>query len=93
VGLKVKQVRYLLEDSGVKTPLAAESELKGLQRLQDCLGAMHDEENLCESLRARRKPRRATHSIIEELERRKHGQFKEFKKRRKDLMKRWRDLN
>jgi triphosphatase len=91
--LKVKQVRYLLEDSGVKTPLAAESELKGLQRLQDCLGAMHDEENLCESLRARRKPRRATHSIIEELERRKHGQFKEFKKRRKDLMKRWRDLN
>ena len=91
--LKVKQVRYLLEDSGVKTPLDAESELKGLQRLQDCLGDMHDEENLRESLRARRMPRRATRSIIEELERRKHGRFKEFKKCRQDLMKRWRDLD
>ncbi len=86
--LKVKQVRYLLEDSSVKTLLAAKSELKDLQRLQDCLGDMHDEENLRESLRAGRVPRRATHSIIEELERRKHGRFKEFKKCRKDLMKR-----
>lgn len=91
--LKVKQVRYLLEDSGVKTPLAAESELKGLRHLQDCLGDMHDEEKLCESLRAGRMLRRATHSLVEELERRKHGRFKEFKKGRKDLMKRWRDLN
>jgi len=91
--LKVKRVRYLLEDSGEKTPLATDFELKSLQRLQDCLGDMHDEENLRESLRARRMPRRATHSIIEELERRKHGRFKEFKKCRKDLMKRWRDLD
>jgi CHAD domain-containing protein len=93
VRLKVKQVRYLLEDSGVKTPLAAESELKGLQHLQDCLGDMHDEENLCESLRARRMPRRATQSIIEELERRKHRRFKEFKKCRKDWLKQWHDLH
>jgi CHAD domain-containing protein len=91
--LKVKQIRYLLEDSGAKTPLAAESQLKGLRRLQDCLGDMHDEENLRESLRARRMPRRATRSIVAELERRKHAQFKEFKKCRKDLMKQWRDLN
>jgi len=75
----------------VETPLAAE--MKGLQHLQDCLGDMHDEKNLRESLRARRMPRRATHSIIEELERRKHGRFKEFKKCCKDLMKRWRDLD
>jgi CHAD domain-containing protein len=88
--LKVKQVRYLLENSGVKTPLAVESELKGLQRLQDCLGDMHDEENLRDSLRARRMPRRATRNIIEELECRKHGRLEEFKKCRKDLMKRWR---
>jgi CHAD domain-containing protein len=91
--LKVKQVRYLLEDSGEKTSLAAESELRGLRDLQDCLGVMHDEQNLRESLRARRMCRRATRSIIEELERRKHGRFQEFKKCRKDLMKRWRDLD
>ena len=91
--LKVKRIRYLLEDSGEKTPLATDLELKTLRRLQDCLGDMHDEEILRESLRARRMLRRATRSIIEELERRKHGRFKEFKKCRKDLMNRWRDLN
>jgi CHAD domain-containing protein len=91
--LKVKQVRYLLEDSGMKAPLAAKPELKVLRRLQDCLGDMHDEENLREWLRATRSPRRATHVLIEELERRKHGRFKELKKCRKDLIKRWRDLD
>jgi len=91
--LKVKEVRYLLEVSGVKTPLAVQSELKSLQHLQDCLGDMHDEEKLCESLRARRMPRRATRSLIEELERRKHGRFKSFKRCRKHLMKRWHDLD
>ncbi len=89
--LKVKQVRYLLEDSGAETPLAVDSELKGLRRLQDCLGDLHDEENLRQSLRAGRMPRRATHGIIGELERRKHGRLEEFKKCRKDLMKRWRE--
>jgi len=91
--LKVKQVRYLLEDSGVKTPLATESELKGLRLLQDCLGDMHDEENLRESLRNRRMPRRATHGLMDELRRRKRGRYEEFKKGRKDLMKRWHDLD
>ncbi len=91
--LRVKRVRYLLEDIGAKPPLAAQSELKSLQRLQDCLGDMHDEENLRESLRARRMPRRATHTIVGELERRKRERFKEFKLFRKELMKRWHDLN
>lgn len=90
--LKVKQVRYLLVDSYEKTPLAMQSELKRLQRLQDCLGDMHDEENLRESLRTWRTPRRATRSIIAELERRKDARFKEFKRRRKEMMERWRDL-
>lgn len=91
--LKIKQVRYLLEDSGVEAPLAEESEVKGLQRLQDCLGDMHDEENLRESLCARRLPHRATRSIIEELMRRKHGRFREFKKRREELTNLWRALD
>lgn len=91
--LKVKALRYLLEDGGADTRLAGELELKDLQCLQDCLGDMHDEGNLRESLRARRMSSRATHSIIEELERRKQGHFKEFKKRRKDLIRQWRDLN
>lgn len=90
--LKVKRVRYLLEDIGAKAPLSsAETELKGLQRLQDCLGDMHDEENLRDSLRVRRMPRRATH-IIEELKRRKLAHFKVFNKCRKAMTKRWRHL-
>ncbi len=89
--LRVKHVRYLLEDDiCAKTPLAADSELRCLRRLQDCLGDIHDEENLCGSLRARRMPGRATHGIVEELGRRKRERFKEFKKCRRDLMKRWR---
>ena len=91
--LRVKYVRYLLEDDiGAKTPLAADSELRCLRRLQDCLGDIHDEENLRDSLRARRMPGRATHGIVEELGRRKREHFKEFKKCRRDLMKRWRDV-
>jgi CHAD domain-containing protein len=90
--LKVKRVRYLLEVVGGKASLASESELQGLRRLQDCLGDMHDEENLRDSLRVGRMPRRATHSIIEELKRRKLVHFKEFNKCGKAMMKRWRQL-
>jgi CHAD domain-containing protein len=91
--LRVKQIRYLLEDGmGAKMPLAADSELICLRDMQDCLGDIHDEENLRDSLRATRMPRRATHGIVEELGRRKRGHFKEFKKCRRELMQRWRDV-
>ena len=50
--LKVKRARYLMEDGGVKGPPAAAAELRGLRRLQDCLGDLHDEESLRESQRA-----------------------------------------
>jgi CHAD domain-containing protein len=91
--LKVKQARYVLADSGATPTLSAELELKALQHLQDCLGDMHDEENLRQSLRARRLPRRATRSIVEELERRKDARFKEFRKFRNEMLERWRDLD
>jgi CHAD domain-containing protein len=91
--LKVKQARYVLAASGATPTLSAELELKALQHLQDCLGDMHDEENLRQSLRARRMPRRATRSIVEELERRKDARFKEFRKFRNEMLERWRDLD
>jgi CHAD domain-containing protein len=91
--LKIKELRYLMEDCYAKMPLAPEAELKGLQRLQDCLGDLHDDENLRAALRTKRMPRRATRGIIEQLERRKHGRFKEFKKRRKVLLSRWTGLD
>jgi hypothetical protein len=83
----------VLAGSGATPTLSAELELKALQHLQDCLGDMHDEENLRQSLRARRMPRRATRSIVEELERRKDARFKEFRKFRNEMLERWRDLD
>jgi CHAD domain-containing protein len=41
--LKVKRTRYLMEDGSVGRVPVAPAELRGLRRLQDCLGDLHDD--------------------------------------------------
>lgn len=89
IRLKVKALRYLLEDCLSKTASARNSELKRLRRLQNSLGELHDEENLLRALRAEQTRRAAVRVMCEGLQARKKRHLHEFNSRRKDLLYLW----
>ena len=89
VRLKIKTMRYLLENGLSKSAIARDAELKRLRQLQNCLGDMHDEENLLKALRAERPHREAARDICTQLEARKNRYYHAFKRQRKSLMHLW----
>jgi triphosphatase len=90
IRLKIKALRYLLEDRLSQTAIARSAELRRLAQLQDCLGELHDEENLLEALRAGQIRRDAARLICKGLKARKKKHLREFKSRRHELLQLWR---
>lgn len=91
IRLKIKAMRYLLEGSLAKNVMAKDRELRKLRQIQNCLGDLHDEENLIKALRTERTHRLAALLLREKLERRKHRKLQAFKRHRKQLTRLWTD--
>jgi len=89
VRLKVKAMRYILAGCLSNRAVASNSEVKCLRQLQNCLGDMHDEENLFKALRAEQRHHEAARDIAGKLQDRKSGHLHAFKGYRKDLMRLW----
>jgi CHAD domain-containing protein len=89
IRLKIKAMRYLLEGRPSKSAMAENAELNLLRQLQNCLGDMHDEENVLETLRAERKDRAAARKVCRKLELQKGRQLHVFKKHCKALTQLW----
>jgi CHAD domain-containing protein len=89
IRLKIKAMRYLLEACLSKNAIEKDRELRRLRRIQNCLGDLHDGENLIKALRTERTHRMAALLLREKLERRKHRQLQAFKKQRKALTRLW----
>jgi CHAD domain-containing protein len=89
IRLKVKAMRYLLEHCLSKNAIATNLEVKHLREMQNCLGDMHDEENLLKSLRTEQRHREAARDMREELKARKIRRIHAFKGCRKKLSRLW----
>jgi triphosphatase len=89
IRLKVKAMRYFLEGCLSKSAIAKNTELKRLRQIQNCLGDMHDEENLLKSLRAEQRHGDAARDICEKLRARKSRHFRTYRRYRKGLMRLW----
>jgi CHAD domain-containing protein len=89
VRLKVKAARYLLEDSLSKRTKNRSPELKHLRHLQDCLGDMHDEENLRKTIRLGLHDRSQACRVRAELKDRKKRHLRAYKARSRALLKLW----
>jgi CHAD domain-containing protein len=89
IRLKVKAMRYLLESYLSKSATATSRELKRLRQIQTCLGDMHDEENVLNSLGAEPTLREAARDVCKKLELRKGRHIHAFKGHRKELTRIW----
>jgi CHAD domain-containing protein len=89
VRLRVKAIRYILEGCLSNSVIRGNFELKCLRQLQNCLGDMHDEENLLKALRTERRRHEAARDIARKLEDRKSRHLHAFKAYRKALMRVW----
>jgi CHAD domain-containing protein len=89
VRLKVKAMRYLLESRFSKSAVASSLELKRLRQTQTCLGEMHDEENLLNSLRAEPGQHETAREVCKKLKTRKGRHIHAFKGHRRQLMRIW----
>lgn len=89
IRLKVKALRYLLEDCLSRTAIARNTELKRLRQLQDCLGELHDEENLLKTLRADQTRRHAARVMCDGLEAKQKQHLHDFKSHRRELLQLW----
>ena len=88
--LKIKTLRYLLEQcesiySGVTC-----AEVKQLRELQDCLGDLHDAWCLRRALKRHWRYPRATTELSADIETRQTKLFHSFRKHRKELRRLWR---
>jgi CHAD domain-containing protein len=91
IRLKVKTLRYLLEQCESSGCDAVRAEVKQLRELQDCLGELHDAWCLGRALRRyRRHHRRATTELSTDIETRRAELFHRFRKHRKALRRLWR---
>jgi len=89
IRLKVKTLRYLLEDGSSSAAARENSELKRLRRLQDCLGDLHDQENLLQALRTGYGDREKIRQVCGRIKAHKRRCIRSFKIRRKGLMQLW----
>jgi CHAD domain-containing protein len=65
------------------------TEIKLLRQLQNCLGDMHDGENVLKALRKERRDRETVCNLCEKLKAQKCRQLHAFKKHRKALTRLW----
>ncbi len=86
--LKVKVLRYLLEHGLPEG--RADAELKLLRRLQDCLGELHDNDNVLTALRERHRRRDGMPDLCSRLEAHKSRNLQSFKKQKRLLLRWWR---
>jgi triphosphatase len=92
IRLKIKAMRYLLEGILSKSSIEKDREMRRLREIQNCLGDLHDGENLVKALRVAEPTHRMAALLLrEKLERRKHRQVQAFKKHRKALNRLWDD--
>ncbi len=89
IRLKIKSLRYLLEDGLSSAAARDNSELKHLRLLQDCLGELHDQETLLKALRRRYGRRHKVRPVCGKIKARKRRYVRSFKRHRKRLMRLW----
>jgi CHAD domain-containing protein len=89
IRLKIKSLRYLLENCLSKAAIVRNAELRRLRQLQGCLGDLHDEENLLETLRTNRTRPDAAGVLRDVLKARKKRHLQEFKSHRNHLLHLW----
>ncbi len=88
--LKVKTLRYLLEQCESTRSGLARAEVKQLRELQDCLGDLHDAWCLRRALKRQWRYRRATNELSADLKTRQTELLHRFRKYRKGLRQIWR---
>ena len=88
--LKVKALRYLAEQFPPGGGDPPRDELDHLHGLQDCLGALHDAWCLKHTLKALDRFRRPVRALCALLDERRKALLKEFRMRRKTLVRLWR---
>jgi CHAD domain-containing protein len=89
VRLKIKAMRYLLETCLPKSAIENNEELELLRQIQNCLGDIHDAENVSETLRAVRTNRKTAREFRERLKNWKGRRLRDFKKCRIALARLW----
>jgi CHAD domain-containing protein len=88
--LKIKTLRYLLEQCESTYSGVACAEVKQLRELQDCLGDLHDAWCLRRALKRHWRYPRATTELSADIETRQTELFHSFRKHRKELRRLWR---
>lgn len=91
--LKVKALRYLAEEFPPGRGDPPHDELGHLHGLQDCLGALHDAWHLKRTLKALDRFRRPARALCTLLDERRKALLKEFRMRRKNLVRVWRSAD
>jgi len=89
IRLKIKTLRYLLEQCESAGCRTVRAEVKQLRELQDCLGDLHDVWCLRRSLRRYRR-QRATNELSTDIETRRTELIHSFHKHRRALRRLWR---
>ncbi len=90
IRVRIKTLRYLLEQCESTHPGAARTEVKQLSKLQDCLGDFHDTSCLIHALKRQWRYRRATTELSADIDARQMELFHSFRKHRRQLRRLWR---
>jgi CHAD domain-containing protein len=90
IRLKIKTLRYLLEQCESTYSGAVRAEGKQLRALQDCLGDFHDAWCVRRALKRQWRYRRATSELSAHIKTRRTELFHSFRKHRRDLRRLWR---
>ncbi len=90
IRLKVKALRYFLETCLSTAAIRKNAELRRLRDLQDCLGELHDAENLRKTLQAEHMRHNAARAMGDQLEAKKRRLVHQFKSHRNGLIHLWR---
>lgn len=90
IRLKIKTLRYLLEQCESSYSSVACPEVKQLRELQDCLGDLHDAWCLRRALKRHWRYRRATTELSADIKTRRTELFHSFRKHRRELRRLWR---
>jgi CHAD domain-containing protein len=91
IRLHTKTLRYLLEECESSHSEVAYKEIKQLRKLQDCLGDVHDAWCLRRALKRHPGNHNASVDLSADLKNRRVRLLREFRKRRKELKRLWRE--
>jgi CHAD domain-containing protein len=90
IRLKIKTLRYLLEQCKLTYSGVARAEVKRLRELQDTLGDLHDAWCLRRALKRDWRYRSVTTELSADIETRRTELFHSFRKHRRELRRLWR---